>query len=372
MATLAFYLDTRRIAGTDVSAVESGNPGIGGTEYVFLLVAAHLARRHDVLMCTTSGGPYPAGVRHRLVRDMGEAAAAATAAGAELFIVRENAVLPNLRLIESLPHRVVVWAHNYSKPDTLRACARTPQVVHYLCVSREQYAMLGNEAVAAKAGYIFNPVVTDACPEAAPPPGTCDVVYMGSLVKSKGFHILAEHWAEVVDAVPAARLHVVGSGRLYDHDADLGPLGIASPDYEKMFARYVTRRGRLRDDIVFHGILGSDKWRLLSRASVGVANPSGIGETFCITAAEFGAMGIPVVTRRRGGPIDVIEDGESGLLIDDDRELAAAIVSLLSDGERRRRMGRRAAEIVRARFDIGVVAADWERLLARLTGPNPP
>lgn len=243
MARLAFFLDTRRIAGTDVSSVESGNPGIGGTEYVFLLVAARLGRRHDVLMCTTTEGPYPPSVRHVAVRDMQEAAAAATAAGAQLFVVRENAVLPNLRLIESLTLPVIVWAHNFSKPDTLRACARTPQVARYLCVSREQLAMLRHEAIASKAVFIFNPVVTAACPAADPPSGTDNVVYMGSLVKSKGFHILARHWPEVVDAVPTARLHVVGSGRLYDQDADLGPLGLASPDYEKMFSKFVTRRG---------------------------------------------------------------------------------------------------------------------------------
>ena len=166
----------------------------------------------------------------------------------------------------------------------------------------------------------------------------------------------------------SAKLHVVGSGRLYDGNATLGPLGIASPDYEKLLAKFVTTQGRRRQDIVFHGILGAEKWRVLRQAKVGVANPSGVGETFCITAAEFGALGVPVVTKRSGGPIDVVEDGVSGLLFDDDKELPGAIVGLLQDESRRQRMGDCAAEIVRSRFDIEVVIGKWQTMIAAALG----
>lgn len=53
-------------------------------------------------------------------------------------------------------------------------------------------------------------------------------------------------------------------------------------------------------------------------------------------------------------------------MIDDDRDLAGAIIALLRDDERRRRMGRQGADIVRSRFDVGVVIEDWERLIAGL------
>lgn len=113
--------------------------------------------------------------------------------------------------------------------------------------------------------------------------------------------------------------------------AALGPLGLASPRYERQFARYVTDHGRLREDIVFHGILGADKWRLLREAKVAVTNPTGAGETFCVSAAEYGLLGVPVVTRNAGGPIDVVANGVSGILFDDERELPAAVVALLRE-----------------------------------------
>jgi glycosyltransferase involved in cell wall biosynthesis len=189
---------------------------------------------------------------------------------------------------------------------------------------------------------------------------------MGSLVKGKGFHVLARYWGDIVKAVPTARLHVVGSRRLYNERAALGPLGLASPRYERRFARYVTEHGRLRADIVFHGILGADKWRLLREAKVAVTNPTGAGETFCISAAEFGLLGVPVVTRNAGGLIDVVENGVSGILFDDERELPEAVVGLLRDANRRAEMGSNAMARVRSRFDIEVVIEKWHKTIEEI------
>ncbi len=40
-------------------------------------------------------------------------------AAEEIVIFRENELLPNRELIRSLKARLIVWAHNFSKPETL-------------------------------------------------------------------------------------------------------------------------------------------------------------------------------------------------------------------------------------------------------------
>lgn len=371
MARVAFFLDTRRIRSADLRDVDAGNPGVGGTEYMFFLVAAHLARTHQVSMYVTAAGNHPPGIRYAVVRDIREAAVAIRAAGEEIVILRESEVLPNQALLGSMKQSVVVWAHNFSSRKTLRICARLPGVARYLCVSREQHKGLRNEAVFRKADHIFNAVVASTCPTELQPPTQDNVVYMGSLVKGKGFHVLARYWGDIARAVPTARLHVVGSRRLYNEGAALGPLGLASPRYERRFAKYVTEHGRLRKDIVFHGVLGADKWRLLREAKVAVTNPTGAGETFCIGAAEFGLLGVPVVTRNVGGPIDVVENGVSGILFDDESELPDAVTSLLRDENRRAEMGRNAMARVRSRFDIEVVIEKWHKVIDEILASDP-
>lgn len=61
----------------------------------------------------------------------------------------------------------------------------------------------------------------------------------------------------------------------------------------------------------------------------------------------------PVVASRIGGIQDQIEDGTSGVLLDDphDRDgFAAAVCSLLLDGERAKRMGKEAHARVQREF----------------------
>ncbi len=122
---------------------------------------------------------------------------------------------------------------------------------------------------------------------------------------------------------------------------------------------------------MFHGVLGADKWRLLREAKVAVTNPTGAGETFCLSAAEFGLLGVPVVTRNVGGPIDVVESGVSGILFDDERELPDAVIGLLRDENRRAEMGRNAMARVRSRFDIEVVIEKWHKVIDEILAGDP-
>jgi glycosyltransferase involved in cell wall biosynthesis len=84
------------------------------------------------------------------------------------------------------------------------------------------------------------------------------------------------------------------------------------------------------------------------------------------------ASGRPVVTTSVGGIIDMIVDGESGLLVPpgDERELAAAMSRVLTDGDLRSRLGVGAQKKVRA-FTASVVAEQLESVYARVTPPTP-
>jgi trehalose synthase len=78
-----------------------------------------------------------------------------------------------------------------------------------------------------------------------------------------------------------------------------------------------------------------------------------LAEGFGLTVAEAMWKARPVVASRIGGIQDQIVDGDSGILLDDPRDLAAlgaVITALLDDVPRAERTGRRARERVRDRF----------------------
>jgi trehalose synthase len=78
-----------------------------------------------------------------------------------------------------------------------------------------------------------------------------------------------------------------------------------------------------------------------------------LAEGFGLTVAEAMWKARPVVASRIGGIQEQIVDGDSGVLLDDPRDLAAygaAVTALLDDEQRAERMGARARERVRDRF----------------------
>lgn len=82
-------------------------------------------------------------------------------------------------------------------------------------------------------------------------------------------------------------------------------------------------------------------------------------EHFGLVLVEGMACGLPAVATRALGPASIIEDGETGWLVevDDERALAAAIAEVISDPDERRRRGRMAVATVRARYSWPAIAA---------------
>jgi glycosyltransferase involved in cell wall biosynthesis len=90
--------------------------------------------------------------------------------------------------------------------------------------------------------------------------------------------------------------------------------------------------------------------RLLQRASVLVAPCE--REGFGLAAAEAMAFGRPVVAAAGGALLDLVADGETGLLVPprDAPALRAAVERLLRDPELRQRLGRAGRSFARERF----------------------
>ncbi len=160
---------------------------------------------------------------------------------------------------------------------------------------------------------------SEAVNEEADPP---EVLFVGRLSPEKGID-------ELADATPGLNLVVAGDGPL---------------------------RGRIP------GALGSvsdaERDRLYRRAAV-VVCPSR-REGFGMVCAEAMAHGKPVAASAVGGLLDLVVDGETGLLVPprDPAALRRALERLLADPELRRRLGRAG----RARV---AMLCDWGRVVER-------
>jgi glycosyltransferase involved in cell wall biosynthesis len=184
-------------------------------------------------------------------------------------------------------------------------------------------------------------------------PGAAVVVcYTGRLLRGKGLESLVDAFVRVARQDPRGHLLLVGSGEGQALSVE-GPL------------RDQVEREGLGARVSFSGRVDAVEDYL--RASDVFAFPS-VFEALGISLIEAAACGLPAVGSRTGGIVDVIEDGESGLLVEpgDATGLSAALGRLLSDEPLRVRMGRRAAQIASLRFDFADTVVRYRTLFAEV------
>jgi glycosyltransferase involved in cell wall biosynthesis len=177
------------------------------------------------------------------------------------------------------------------------------------------------------------------------------------LFPSKGPAELIQAMAATRDRHPNARLLVVGREMV--------------PGYAAELAGLATELG-VADRVQLLG-QRNDMGRLMAAADV-FAMPS-VGEPFGLVYAEAMAMELPVVALDSGGATEVVQHGTTGLLSapGDRTALAANLSRLLSDPDRRHRMGVNGRRRVEADFTSERMADDvanvYRAVLGRQTAP---
>jgi len=161
--------------------------------------------------------------------------------------------------------------------------------------------------------------------------------------RHRRFELLLEAMRRLAARDPQARLLVVGRGTHLDEVArrPAAALGIA-------------------DRVVFAGYRGDDYADVLRSIDVFTFLVPG-SDGGCRALLEAQACGIPAVTSRRGALPELVADGETGLLVDEDADaLCAAWGGLLADPERRAAWGDAARRRAGALFTRERLAADVE------------
>jgi glycosyltransferase involved in cell wall biosynthesis len=154
----------------------------------------------------------------------------------------------------------------------------------------------------------------------------------GQLLPHKGHDSLIDAAAAIRSAVPGTRFVFVGA--------------LENPPYEAHLRGRLAAAG-LTEVFTFTG------WRTdvphVMRAVDLLVVPTTSQEPAALSLMEGMAMGRPLVASRTGGTAELILDGETGLIFPpgDAAALAANVVALLHDPDRRRRMG----EAGRARME---------------------
>jgi glycosyltransferase involved in cell wall biosynthesis len=178
--------------------------------------------------------------------------------------------------------------------------------------------------------------------------GSFRILFVGRLVKRKG----VTHLIEAVRCLPAdlhVRLTVIGDG----------PERVALSEQVRgsgLDGR-VDFRGRVPESALRDAYAAADVLVLPS-----IVDARGDTEGLGVVLLEAMSYGVPVVGSDSGGITDIIEDGESGLLVPpaDAGQLARALERLARDPELAARLGAAGERRVRSAFGWPEIMSKWE------------
>ena len=173
---------------------------------------------------------------------------------------------------------------------------------------------------------------------------------VGQVGPHKGHDDLLEAFSRLRSGGARVELHVFGSG---------------AESYERHLKQRAASLG-VNDFITWHGFV-ADRQFIYDQIDICVV-PSRFAEPFGLSALEPGFFGLPVVTTRRGGLPEIVEDGESGFLVDAERpdQLAARLDVLVGDANLRSRMGAKGRERAAQHFSRSRFMHDFTTLLSKL------
>ena len=219
---------------------------------------------------------------------------------------------PNLaRLGEVMEHRIAPPIYRRTRIVTLSSSSRD-ELVHELGFRPDQVT-------------VVPPGVDPSFTPGGERSPTPLVVSVGRLVPVKRFDRLIRAVAEVRQHHPGTELVIVGEG------------------YERPALDDVARALGGEDWVRFAGRVSDQELIDLYRRAWVVASAS-VREGWGMTLTEAAACGTPAVVTRIGGHVDAVDEGTSGLLADDERDLVAQIGRVVGDADLRTSLSQGALE----------------------------
>ncbi len=161
---------------------------------------------------------------------------------------------------------------------------------------------------------------------------------IGRLVKRKGVDAVISALPEIIKQVPQIRYAIIGNGP------------------EETALRHAVSELKLEQYVIFlTNITDEIKWAWLSLSDLFIMvarQIKGDYEGFGIVYLEANLFSKPVISGKSGGVIDAVEDGVTGVMVDENsvEAIAEAVISLAKDSELRNRLGEAGKKRVLSNF----------------------
>jgi glycosyltransferase involved in cell wall biosynthesis len=164
------------------------------------------------------------------------------------------------------------------------------------------------------------------------------ILYPANYIQGKGQEFALESFAHIFRKHPRWKLKFIG-----------GDMGLQKNKDFKESLVTLAKRFQLENQVEWHSFAEkiSDEY-----LSAGIVLNFSESESFSMTCLEAMFYGRPVIATRSGGPAEIIDQNDTGILVDlrDVTAMGNAMEYLISNPDKREIMARRAYDSVRIKF----------------------
>ncbi len=159
------------------------------------------------------------------------------------------------------------------------------------------------------------------------------VTSIGSLIPRKGMDVLIKAASFVIKELPQTRFIIIGGGEKGKYQKIAEDLGV-------------------KEKVIFTGLIKEYPYNILKDTDLYVS--ASFAESFGLSIAEAQILGIPVVATKVGGVLEVVKDGETGILVSpgNSQLLAKTIIELLANQELRKKFSQAGKKWIEEKFDL--------------------
>ena len=281
----------------DYSDSLTKNPGIGGSEHYFLVLAERLSRAAGAFVTVLIEGQIPDSenyVNPNLNFELYDRTLSLSEWDVGIF---GTGFLTNRGLSQPLPAKVIAVSHHPHDGHLrkLRGASRPFAVVNlgrYQHISNSQKGTLHLRIPSFFVGQLTATTQDLKTTQNL-------IGHISSLHPSKGFHVIAEQWRRVTRLTPGAKIEVVGGASLYGN-AETHPRLPTTQSYGQKLLK-ILGEDLQGETVHFLGRVSGSTDDIVVRWSAALINPNGVGEADPATLRELIRLGVPVISSRKFG-----------------------------------------------------------------------
>lgn len=369
---IAFYIELYKYSSVlNNFNLDDGNPGIGGTQYLFLLTVKYLNKLNgsDYAVLLTDGDIKinDSEIPIFVVKSARDAVYFCEKESIKKLVFNANVASqqPN-DLFNSNSISFILWAHNTLNYRGQQVASIKNSIKRIVCVSYNQMINMEDSPCFHKCVYINNVITENFYERSFLTDYTKNaVVYIGALFPQKGVHNLLDIWKLVEERVSNAELYIIGGAKIWNTDVFSEGYGGADSFYGRIIKSRINKLSK-PSNVHFLGALDWNRINeIIKTFKIGIVNPSYYyrDETFCMSALELECHGIPVISRQRHDGLNAtILNGETGFLEKSNLEIANAVIRILNNSKLNRKLGANARNFASS-FFIDQEVLKWTNIL---------